>query len=57
MTGRHTGGYEDNVHESGTHLHAMAMLDTSQAVLELPAGARDTGIFASEISQLFELLS
>ena len=36
MTGRHTGGYDDNVHESGTHLHAMAMLDTSQAVLELP---------------------
>jgi hypothetical protein len=26
-------------------LHAIAMLDTSQAVLELPAGARDTGIF------------
>ena len=51
MTGRHTGGHDDNVHESGTHLHAMAMLDTSQAVLELPAGARDTGIFASGFSQ------
>lgn len=36
MTGRHTGGYDDNIHDSGTHLHAMAMLDTSQAVLELP---------------------
>jgi|TARA_B110000483_G_scaffold131036_1_gene156822 hypothetical protein len=36
----------------------MAMLDTSQAVLELPAGARDTGIFASEFPQkVFELLS
>ena len=53
MTGRHTGGHDDNVHELGTHLHAMAMLDTSQAVLELPAGARDTGIFASEISQQY----
>jgi hypothetical protein len=31
----------------------MAMLDTSQAVLELPAGARDTGILASESSQLY----
>ena len=53
MTGRHPGGYDDNVHESGTHLHAMAMLDTSQAVLELPAGARDTvAFFASEISHI-----
>ena len=57
MTGRHTGGYDDNVHDSGTHLHAIAMLDTSQAVLELPAGARDTGIFASGFSHHFELLS
>lgn len=57
MTGRHTGGYDDNVHDSGTHLHAMAMLDTSQAVLELPPARARTGIFASEFPQHFELLS
>tara|TARA_B100000768_G_C11130737_1_gene311654 strand:- start:175 stop:282 length:108 start_codon:yes stop_codon:yes gene_type:complete len=35
----------------------MAMLDTSQAVLELPPARARTGIFASEFPQHFELLS
>ena len=52
MTGRHTGGHDDNVHDSGTHLHAMAMLDTSQAVLELPP-ARAHWHFCLGISPTF----
>ena len=36
MTGRRTGGYDDNVHDSGTHLHAMAMLDIRRRCWSCP---------------------